>query len=84
MVTFLGRIALLGSVLLTAVYGHVLERKDFKLEDHLGNLSPYHKAPVPIGIQEDLPGDCKVEQVMLVRENTTALNLIISFAYALM
>lgn len=30
---------------------------------HLGNLSPYHKAPVPSGVQEALPSDCKVDQV---------------------
>lgn len=31
--------------------------------DHLGNLSPYKKAPVPSGVQEALPADCKVDQV---------------------
>ncbi|QRV88868.1 histidine phosphatase family containing protein [Ceratobasidium sp. AG-Ba] len=30
---------------------------------HLGNLSPYQKAPVPPGVQEALPSDCKVDQV---------------------
>lgn len=35
--------------------------------DHLGNLSPYHKAPVASGIQEALPADCKVDQVFYVR-----------------
>ena len=66
MVAFFGVAALLGSTLLQSVSGNVLERRDFNLEDHLGNLSPYHKAPVPHGIKEDLPVDCKVEQVMLV------------------
>ncbi|KAJ7170878.1 phosphoglycerate mutase-like protein [Mycena crocata] len=33
---------------------------------HLGNLSPYWKAPVPHGVAETLPGDCSVEQVMLM------------------
>lgn len=32
----------------------------------LGNLSPYHKAPVPPGVSETLPKDCVVNQVMLV------------------
>lgn len=36
------------------------------LFDSLGNLSPYHKAPVPFGIEENLPADCKVDQVVLV------------------
>ncbi|EJD45339.1 phosphoglycerate mutase-like protein [Auricularia subglabra TFB-10046 SS5] len=30
----------------------------------LGNLSPYHKAPVPSGIREDLPEDCVVDRVL--------------------
>ncbi|KAL4266695.1 Histidine phosphatase superfamily protein [Pleurotus pulmonarius] len=33
--------------------------------NRLGNLSPYHKAPVPTGVKEVLPADCKVDQVML-------------------
>lgn len=33
----------------------------------LGNLSPYHKAPVPAGIREDLPEDCVVDRVVYVR-----------------
>ncbi|KAF9041054.1 phosphoglycerate mutase-like protein [Hymenopellis radicata] len=32
----------------------------------LGNLSPYHKAPVPRGVSETLPSDCTVDQVMLM------------------
>ncbi|KAK0446262.1 histidine phosphatase superfamily [Armillaria borealis] len=32
----------------------------------LGNLSPYHKAPVPRGVSETLPEDCTVVQVMLM------------------
>ncbi len=44
----------------------------FDLTSHLGNLSPYPKipqavVPVPHGFKEDLPDDCVVEQVMLVR-----------------
>lgn len=39
----------------------------FNYATHLGNLSPYLKAPVPNGIQETLPEDCTVDQVMLVR-----------------
>ncbi|KAH8916666.1 phosphoglycerate mutase-like protein [Atractiella rhizophila] len=30
---------------------------------HLGNLSPYKKAPVPAGVAESLPSDCEVSQV---------------------
>lgn len=44
-----------------------VESKEFDLYQSLGNLSPYHKAPVPYGIQEDLPADCTIDQVMLVR-----------------
>ncbi|TCD65148.1 acid phosphatase pho5 [Steccherinum ochraceum] len=36
----------------------------WQLSQHLGNLSPYFKAPVPKGIQEDLPEDCTVDQIM--------------------
>lgn len=36
------------------------------LYDSLGNLSPYHKAPVADGLSEELPADCIVDQVMLV------------------
>ncbi|KAG7451310.1 phosphoglycerate mutase-like protein [Guyanagaster necrorhizus] len=32
----------------------------------LGNLSPYHKAPVPCGVSKMLPEDCTVVQVMLM------------------
>ena len=39
----------------------------FDYAAHLGNLAPYSKAPVPHGIQETLPEDCTVDQVMLVR-----------------
>lgn len=38
----------------------------FDLFHSLGNLSPYHKAPVPHGIQEHLPADCTIDQIMLV------------------
>ncbi|CAE6525056.1 unnamed protein product [Rhizoctonia solani] len=33
---------------------------------HLGNLSPYKKAPVPTGVQETLPSDCTVDQVFYI------------------
>ncbi|KAH7335295.1 phosphoglycerate mutase-like protein [Rhizoctonia solani] len=33
---------------------------------HLGNLSPYKKAPVPTGVQETLPSDCNVNQVFYI------------------
>ncbi|CAE7099167.1 unnamed protein product [Rhizoctonia solani] len=33
---------------------------------HLGNLSPYQKAPVPTGVQETLPSDCNVDQVFYI------------------
>ena len=41
-------------------------RGSFDYATHLGNLSPYQKAPVPSGISETLPADCTVDQVMLV------------------
>lgn len=41
-------------------------RGGFDYQAHLGNLSPYRKAPVPSGIREALPEDCTVDQVMLV------------------
>ena len=37
--------------------------------NNLGNLAPYHKAPVPEGVNETLPEDCTVDQVMLVRRH---------------
>ena len=40
---------------------------DADVTTHLGNLSPYKKAPVPFGVSETLPNDCTVDQVMLVR-----------------
>jgi hypothetical protein len=40
--------------------------------EHLGNLSPYQKAPVPSGLQESLPSDCKVDQVFYVRISDVA------------
>lgn len=38
--------------------------KEEAIWDRLGNLSPYHPAPVPSGMNVELPGDCKVEQIM--------------------
>jgi hypothetical protein len=40
----------------------------------LGNYSPYHKAPVPVGVSETLPSDCTVNQVIHVR----ALHFVVS------
>lgn len=48
--------------LVSSVFGD-----SFATLNHLGNLSPYSKAPVPHGVSESLPADCTVEQVMLVR-----------------
>lgn len=38
----------------------------FVLFQHLGNLSPYFKAPLPKGLQEGLPDGCVVDQASLV------------------
>ncbi|TBU32593.1 phosphoglycerate mutase-like protein, partial [Dichomitus squalens] len=45
------------------------ERGAFDYAAHLGNLSPYQKAPVPGGIREALPDDCEVEQIMLMHRH---------------
>jgi hypothetical protein len=42
------------------------ESKDPIKWTHLGNLSPYHAAPVVQGVKADLPEDCTVNQLMLV------------------
>ncbi|CAE6538012.1 unnamed protein product [Rhizoctonia solani] len=34
--------------------------------EHLGNLSPYKKAPLPTSVQETLPSDCNVDQVFYI------------------
>ncbi|KAJ7106225.1 phosphoglycerate mutase-like protein [Mycena epipterygia] len=47
--------------LVSSVFGD-----SFATLNHLGNLSPYFKAPVPHGVSESLPADCTVEQVMLM------------------
>lgn len=39
-------------------------RKD--LNNNLGNIAPYHDAPVVPGVSSDLPDDCTVDQVILV------------------
>ncbi|KAI0661591.1 phosphoglycerate mutase-like protein [Cubamyces menziesii] len=44
-------------------------RGAFDVASHLGNLSPYLKAPVPFGIETALPDDCQVEQVMLMHRH---------------
>ncbi|KAI0084033.1 phosphoglycerate mutase-like protein [Irpex rosettiformis] len=42
----------------------------FDVSKHLGNLSPYFSAPAPSGgVQNDLPGDCKVDQVILMHRH---------------
>lgn len=46
---------------------HELARRAFDPTTHLGNLAPYLPAPVPAGMTPNLPGDCTVDQVMLVR-----------------
>jgi acid phosphatase len=46
---------------------HELSRRAFDWSTHLGNLSPYFNAPVPPGMDTELPADCTVDQVMLVR-----------------
>ncbi|KAI0768162.1 phosphoglycerate mutase-like protein [Trametes elegans] len=47
----------------------VEKRAAFDVATRLGNLSPYRKGPVPHGVKETLPGDCKVEQVMLMHRH---------------
>lgn len=44
-----------------------LAARSFDVAAHLGNLSPYTPAPVPHGFDTELPADCSVDQVMLVR-----------------
>lgn len=56
----------LNDVEVRAVAQYDLRSGGFKLEEHLGNLSPYGKKEW--GMVEELPGDCKVEQVMLVSD----------------
>jgi hypothetical protein len=34
--------------------------------NHLGSISPYHRAHHASGINSELPSDCAVDQVMLV------------------
>ena len=55
------------SVALALARAAAPEARSFDYTTHLGNLSPYFKPPVPHGVKETLPEDCKVEQVMLVR-----------------
>ncbi|THH13821.1 hypothetical protein EUX98_g9679 [Antrodiella citrinella] len=40
------------------------DHEPWQLSEHLGNLSPYFKAPNPAGLTETLPADCQVNQVM--------------------
>ena len=54
--------------------------RHFNYAAHLGNLSPYLKAPVPHGIRETLPEDCTVDQVMLVRLTVSTSSSSFSFA----
>ncbi|KAH7889343.1 phosphoglycerate mutase-like protein [Phlebopus sp. FC_14] len=35
----------------------------------LGNLSPYHPSPSVAGVEAELPGDCSVEQVILLHRH---------------
>ena len=65
-----GIVTVLGALVANAHAHASPERRTwttFDYKAHLGNLSPYQKGPVPSGIRETLPEDCKVEQVMLVR-----------------
>nr|VWO95905.1 Major glycerophosphoinositol permease GIT3 (GroPCho permease GIT3) (Glycerophosphodiester transporter GIT3) [Ganoderma boninense] len=48
----------------------------FDYAAHLGNLAPYSKAPVPHGIQETLPEDCTVDQVMLMQRHGSRYPLV--------
>ena len=48
------------------------EKRPFDVSQHLGNLSPYFTAPAAHGVVADLPGDCSVDQVMLVRVSLVA------------
>ena len=67
----MGRINSLSILLIAASATLAAEQatqaKKWVLEEHLGNLSPWHKGPVPEGIREDLPADCVVDQIMMVR-----------------
>lgn len=53
--------------------GVLSSHAEWRLEDHLGNLSPWKKAPVPAGIEQELPRDCVVDQIMLV--STTRISM---------
>ena len=47
----------------------------FDVSQHLGNLSPYFSAPNPRGVESVLPGDCVVDQVVLVSTHSHSLIL---------
>ena len=47
----------------TLHYGDFHGREEL---NSLGNISPYHDAPAVPGVSPDLPGDCTVDQVILV------------------
>ena len=45
---------------------HFVDHHGHKDLNNLGNLSPYHDAPIVRGVSADLPNDCTVDQVILV------------------
>ncbi|RPD61200.1 phosphoglycerate mutase-like protein [Lentinus tigrinus ALCF2SS1-7] len=57
------------------------EPRSFDYTTHLGNLSPYFKPPVPSGIKEALPDDCKVDQVMLMHRHGSRYPLASELVY---
>jgi hypothetical protein len=59
--------ALLTLLPFVSLVAGAVEKRSFDISGHLGNLSPYSAAPAAPGISADLPADCSVEQVMLVR-----------------
>ncbi|TFK49614.1 phosphoglycerate mutase-like protein [Heliocybe sulcata] len=52
-----------------------------KIWDSLGNLSPYHPAPIPVGVSADLPADCTVDQVMLMGRHGSRFPLASELVY---
>lgn len=61
--------------LLTISVASVAAKDAVSIYSRLGNLSPYAKGPVPEGVKETLPADCKVDQVMFVCTSACAHSL---------
>lgn len=61
--------------------GASVPRELFAVSEHLGNLSPYFPAPVPLGMETALPGDCTVEQVMLMQRHGARYPLVSELAF---